>query len=713
VTGSLVLAGCGARSSYVKSDTTLGRVVVYRNGVAYFERYAELEGGSLKLAVPGDKVDDFLKSLTVVDAKTGAPAPVSYPSATSGEGTIEMKVNLGGPAPHKVKLTYVTEAPSWKPSYRVELGNSGKMGLQAWAIVDNTSGEDWNAVKLGVGSSSAMSFRFDLRSLRVVQRQTLHSEDLFAQAPPTGAATYGQPKAGQPGAAPLTLDLSEDAIASQRPREEPIAARPESVSVARKSSSSRGVHAGVASGLTSGATPRSAEAAPAAPPPAQAPEPPNPGDAQMRALANRLRNSSNQVVIEGYATAGDADKYAASLERANRVRDQLVRSGLDANRIVALGKGEQAGRAGGVRVVEQEDTKAKEQAAAGARPNVAAADSGDPVGTSHFESGSTMNVPRGTSAMVSILNAQTDGQVVYLYDAESPRGNAMYPFKALRFRNPTDSALEQGPVTVFGEGRFIGEGLAEPIPARSVAFVPFALDRQIVVERKDAEHEEIARILSVVRGVFSTEVKHTKKSTFALHNRTGEKVTVFIRHTVPAGFKLAHGPTNSERIGGAHLFKVELEPRASTDVVIEEATPVFKSTDIRTPAGLDLVKVYLSSAAVEGPLKTAVADLLKLHQDMSKLEEQVATLREQMGEYRARMDELHAQIVTLRAVKTAGPIMGHLEKKLQEVSDKLSHATVDLVGLQEKQMVARVRFQDGVAELSLEKADDKRSAAGE
>jgi uncharacterized coiled-coil DUF342 family protein len=81
----------------------------------------------------------------------------------------------------------------------------------------------------------------------------------------------------------------------------------------------------------------------------------------------------------------------------------------------------------------------------------------------------------------------------------------------------------------------------------------------------------------------------------------------------------------------------------------------------------------------------------------------VATMREQMGEYRARMDELHAQIVTLKAVKTAGPLMKNLEKKLEEVSDKLSKATIDLVALQEKLMVARIKFQDGVADLSLEK----------
>ena len=77
-----LMTGCGATATtFVKApDTTLGRVVVYRNGVAYFERTAEVEGDHLNLSVPSDKVDDFLKSLTVVDAQTGQPAPISYPT---------------------------------------------------------------------------------------------------------------------------------------------------------------------------------------------------------------------------------------------------------------------------------------------------------------------------------------------------------------------------------------------------------------------------------------------------------------------------------------------------------------------------------------------------------------------------------------------------------------------------------------------------------
>lgn len=730
---ALGAVGCGTKTTFVKSDTTLGRVVVYRNGVAYFERYADVQGDSLRLNVPQDKVDDFLKSLTVVDAVTGEPAPISYPSTPSGSsgGTIDMKVGIGKPgAPgttRRLRLSYVTEAPSWKPSYRVVVGKTGKVDLQGWAIVDNTSGEDWRDVKLGVGASSAMSFRFDLKGLRLVERETLRENDLFAQAPPMGGAAYGQQN-GVTANQRVVADLSDDVLGNAEREENRRAeaqnhgglaanARPMGKPAPRPMTKSGGVSADPLAAERGG-------------PPAD----------PIQRMAQSLRGTSNTIVVEGYASSADKDKNAASLERANRLREQLVRNGVDPNKVVALGKGEQQGRVGGARVVEAPAVKeqkkrddGKETAAAPkgdgsgtsadgspARTGAASPGSGDPIGTSHFESTAAMTVAKGTSAMVSILRSETDGEVVYLYDPESPRGNTQYPFKTLRFRNPTDSALESGPVSVFGDGRFVGEGLADPIPAKSVAFVPFALDRQIVVERKDAERDDIAKIITVQRGVFSTQIQHTKKATFTLYNRMPEKATVYLRHTVAQGYKLTKAPeratdkaihaSDAEHLAGAHLFRVELEPNGKTDVVVEEATPVFRSTDIRTTAGLDLVRAYLSTAAIEGPLKGELEKLLKLNTDMVKVEQQIATAREQMGEYRLRMDELHAQLVTLKAVRTAGPLMQHLEKKLQEVSEKLSKATVDVVSLQEKQMVARIQFQTGVGDLTLEAKDGKQDS---
>ena len=416
-----------------------------------------------------------------------------------------------------------------------------------------------------------------------------------------------------------------------------------------------------------------------------------------------MKSESGPILIEGYAAPGDADKQAASLERANRVREKLVRDGVDPSRVVAVGKGEEAGHAAGARIVEGPAAQAPKAASAAS----ATADTvADPIGTSHFESTSAMTVPRGTSAMVSILHTPTEGEVVYLYDPESPRGNAQFAFKSLRIRNPTDSQLESGPVSVFGEGRFIGEGMSEPIPGKQIAFVPFALDRQIVVDRTDAERDEIARVLTVQRGVFSTQVQHIRTTTLVVHNRLGTPAIVYIRHAVAAGYHLAKAPSDPEHVGNADLYRVEVEGYGKKEVALEEATPVYRTADIRSPDGLELVKAYLSSAALAGPLKGQVDDLVKMQQEIGNVEQRIATLHDQMTEYRQRMDELHAQIVTLRMVRTGGPLMASLEKKLQEMSDKLSKATIDVVGLEEKRMLARIKFQDGVADLTLEKSPE-------
>src|SRR4029078_1109550 len=114
---------------------------------------------------------------------------------------------------------------------------------------------------------------------------------------------------------------------------------------------------------------------------------------------------------------------------------------------------------------------------------------------------------------------QTEGEVVYLYDAESERGNAHFAFRAVRFKNPTASPLETGPVTVYGNERFIGEGLTEPIPPKASAVVPYALDRQIVVERNGGEENKLSRLVPLQRGILTAEVQHIRTQKMTITNR--------------------------------------------------------------------------------------------------------------------------------------------------------------------------------------------------
>lgn len=82
-------------------------------------------------------------------------------------------VSLSGDGSRTIVVAYVHETPVWKTSYRLVLpegaadreGNKPGAGLPTifgWAIVENTTDEDWNNVRLSLVSGRPVSFVMDL-----------------------------------------------------------------------------------------------------------------------------------------------------------------------------------------------------------------------------------------------------------------------------------------------------------------------------------------------------------------------------------------------------------------------------------------------------------------------------------------------------------------------------------------------------------------------
>lgn len=79
--------------------------------------------------------------------------------------------------------SYMTPAPVWKSSYRLMFGAAGEPTLEGWAIIDNTSGDDWNNVRLAVVSGKPVSFITKLYEPRYVQRPFAELAENQAAAP--------------------------------------------------------------------------------------------------------------------------------------------------------------------------------------------------------------------------------------------------------------------------------------------------------------------------------------------------------------------------------------------------------------------------------------------------------------------------------------------------------------------------------------------------
>ncbi|HEY3395185.1 MAG TPA: hypothetical protein VGK58_20965 [Lacipirellulaceae bacterium] len=102
-----------------------------------------------------------------------------------GHATDKKTVSLKfvGEGERDVRVGYIQEAPVWKTSYRLVLDEDEKPFLQGWAIVENTTEDDWKDVRLSLVSGRPISFVMDLYSPLYAARPTVVPE-LYASLRP-------------------------------------------------------------------------------------------------------------------------------------------------------------------------------------------------------------------------------------------------------------------------------------------------------------------------------------------------------------------------------------------------------------------------------------------------------------------------------------------------------------------------------------------------
>ena len=105
-----------------------------------------------------------VQRITPTDARLTAELRQALQVLASGHDTRKKSVRLDfdGTGRRRVRVAYVTEAPVWKTSYRLALAEGKPPFLQGWAIVENTTDEDWTDVRLSLVSGRPISFAMDL-----------------------------------------------------------------------------------------------------------------------------------------------------------------------------------------------------------------------------------------------------------------------------------------------------------------------------------------------------------------------------------------------------------------------------------------------------------------------------------------------------------------------------------------------------------------------
>jgi hypothetical protein len=79
-------------------------------------------------------------------------------ASTRDQDVRRLTISTAGSGQRDLLVSYISEVPIWKSTYRIVVPKEGKPLLQGWAIIDNTVGEDWNNVELSLVAGAPQSF---------------------------------------------------------------------------------------------------------------------------------------------------------------------------------------------------------------------------------------------------------------------------------------------------------------------------------------------------------------------------------------------------------------------------------------------------------------------------------------------------------------------------------------------------------------------------
>ncbi len=318
--------------------------------------------------------------------------------------------------------------------------------------------------------------------------------------------------------------------------------------------------------------------------------------------------------------------------------------------------------------------------------------SGKEVGALYtYEAQAPITVPDRSAALINIVSRRVQGQDVFLF-REPQSGQA--PFRAVLLRNDKESALEGGPITLYVDGTFAGEGFIGRIAREETAFIPYARESGFTLDMRFETKIDELRLVRVVDGRITVQGKRLQTRTVSLQSNRDKDSTAYVKLALTAGMSPLNPPKDWVKSGNDVYLPVHVAAKQKAESQLVEMTPVEFVEAGLTGQVLDAFRFYLKGQHLEDAVAGPIRELLANHEEIAAINRESQSLQEQRDILERDSQRIQGNLDSLPQGPVAAQLRAQLvhqmeasSKKLAEVAKKLVECQVKLAASQEKERV--------------------------
>ena len=242
-----------------------------------------------------------------------------------------------------------------------------------------------------------------------------------------------------------------------------------------------------------------------------------------------------------------------------------------------------------------------------------------------------VTIHKNESAMVPILQQELPAEHVTLWSERENR-----PLRAVWLENKSNLTLDAGSFSIFESGEFAGEGLLDPVHPGEKRLLSYAADQAVRVKVTARDSQRTLHHVEVRKGVIIETHMDVASVTYSATNSADVDRVVLLEHARRTnGWSLDEGLKADETSPNLYRFRLPVAAHSTATLEVRERGPEQRRVDLnsnqdQTAYLLDLVKRAPDALDKLKPVidaQTALADLDR-RIDLSKQTEETAAADE-------------------------------------------------------------------------------------
>lgn|GEM_PF-3439933 len=496
-------------------------------------------------------------------------------------------INTKGQGKRQVFIAYTLELPVWKTTHRFVL-RGNKALCQSWAVVDNTTMEEWKDVNMTLVCGVPVTFQYDIYSPLFTLRQKISPTQSVAAPVEKPEEPYVSEEEGRVGAPGAPMAQKEDTMALRK---------------------------------------------------------------------KAWGDKENE----------DSEKSFALKEPAPGARAAL----------------------------------AMEKLASSVQSAIATATVGDYF---IYNIAHKVSVGSKSSAMIPIVNKDMTSRKVAYWKYGS---GLVSPYQAVEITNETGLVLDAGPVTLFEEGNYLGNAMMNRLQKGEKTLLLYALDQSLKVSDEWGK-ETTSAYLAVARdGYMVIKRWRIGQMKFKIENTADEERLLILDYPKASGWDVLNDKSTYTEKDNYLRFEIKAAAKKTTEFELKLRRDDSQTFYLYNLSDKDII-FFFNERWINDKQKEQLMEIVKIRSQMYTTQQQMSQTQQQIRDIFDDQTRLRENIKTLTGDGVAEREMRNsYVTKFKEQETKLAQLREQLSGLQAKLNELSAKLSDYISRIVFENTLEK------